>query len=200
MGPRLIREVCEAVCGSCEVILGIPAGPIPYWPSLSLWRSVNTSMKIISKILTVFATSTFIVMCSVVFLEVIFRHFLLKPLVWSEELARIMLIWTVFSGAAALLIRGEHIALEFLLEKATGKVGTCLRIFNSLIVAIFLACMVIGSYRMIHITWVVRAESVPIIRMAYQYTVVFVGAVVMFLFTLGSLYRILKDLSKRWVS
>lgn len=161
---------------------------------------MNTIMKTISKILTVFATSTFIVMCSVVFLEVIFRHFLLKPLVWSEELARIMLIWTVFSGAAALLIRGEHIALEFLLEKATGNIAACLRIFNSLVGAIFLACVVIGSYRMIHITWVVRAESVPIIRMAYQYTVVFVGAVVMLLFTLDSLYRILKGLLKQRAS
>ncbi|NIM97742.1 MAG: TRAP transporter small permease subunit [candidate division Zixibacteria bacterium] len=157
-------------------------------------------MKTMSKILTAFATSTFIVMCSVVFLGVIFRHFLLQPLIWSEELARIMLIWTVFSGAAAVLIRGEHIALEFLLEKATGKVGAYLKIINSLIVAIFLACMVVGSYRMIHITWVVRAESVPIIRMAYQYIVLFVGAVVMFLYNLGSLYRILRDLSKQRMS
>ena len=155
-------------------------------------------MKTISRILTVFATTTFTIMCTVVFLGVIFRHFLSLPLVWSEELARIMLIWTVFSGAGAIMIRGEHIALEFLLEKLPEKYGEWLRILNSFIVLAFLACLLIGSFRMIQITWVVRAESVPIIRMAYQYIVIFTGAVVMFLFTLITVARMLKAaLSKK---
>lgn len=155
-------------------------------------------MRIVSKILTVFATITFSIMCTVVFLEVIFRHFLSMPLVWSEELARIMLIWTVFSGAGAILIRGEHIALEFLLDKLSGKPAEWMRILNLLIGISFLVCLLIGSFRMIQITWVVRAESVPIIRMAYQYIVIFTGAAVMFLFSLGSVYRMLKRvLSKK---
>jgi len=151
-------------------------------------------MKTISKILTVFATTTLSIMCTVVFLGVIFRHFLSLPLVWSEELARIMLIWTVFSGAGAILIRGEHIALEFLLEKMSGKPAEWLRILNVLIGLSFLACLLIGSFRMIQITWVIRAESVPIIRMAYQYIVLFTGTAVMFLFSLGAVFRMLKAL------
>lgn len=149
-------------------------------------------MKTISRVLTVFATTTFSIMCSVVFLGVIFRHFLSLPLVWSEELARIMLIWTVFSGAGAIMIRGEHIVLEFLLEKLPPKYGEWLRIFNSFIVLAFLTCLLVGSFRMIQITWVVRAESVPIIRMAYQYIVIFTGAAVMFLSTLITVVRMLK--------
>jgi len=151
-------------------------------------------MKTISKILTVFATTTLSIMCTVVFLGVIFRHFLSLPLVWSEELARIMLIWTVFSGAGAILIRGEHIALEFLLDKMSGKPAEWLRILNVLICIAFLACLLIGSFRMIQITWVIRAESVPIIRMAYQYIVLFTGTAVMFLFSLGAVFRMLKAL------
>ncbi len=151
-------------------------------------------MKTISKILTVFATTTLSIMCTVVFLGVIFRHFLSLPLVWSEELARIMLIWTVFSGAGAILIRGEHIALEFLLEKMSGKAAEWLRVLNVLIALSFLACLLVGSFRMIQITWVIRAESVPIIRMAYQYIVLFTGTAVMFLFSLGAVFRMLKAL------
>ena len=111
-----------------------------------------------------------------------------------------MLIWTVFSGAGAILIRGEHIALEFLLEKLPPKNGEWLRILNSFIVLAFLSCLLIGSFRMIQITWVVRAESVPIIRMAYQYIVIFTGAVVMFVYTLKDVFRMLKAvLSKKAV-
>jgi len=155
-------------------------------------------MKLISKILSAFATVTFSTMCIVVFLEVIFRHFLSLPLVWSEEFARIMLIWTVFSGAGALMIRGEHIALEFLLEKLPGKFGEWLRILNALIILSFLACLLVGSFKMIEITWVIRAESVPVLRMAYQYIVLFTGAAVMFAFTLGSVYRMIRSaLSKK---
>jgi TRAP-type C4-dicarboxylate transport system permease small subunit len=152
-------------------------------------------MKLISKTLTIFATTTFSLMCIVVFLEVIFRHFLSKPMVWSEEFARIMLIWTVFSGAGSIFIRGEHIALEFLLDKLNGKIRAYLRILNGMIVIIFLSCMLVGSFKMIQITWVIRAESVPIIRMAYQYIVLFVGTSIMFAFMLISLYRMLKALS-----
>ena len=47
---------------------------------------------------------------------------------------------------------------------------------------------------MIQITWVIRAESVPIIRMAYQYIVLFTGTAVMFLFSLGAVFRMLKAL------
>jgi len=155
-------------------------------------------MTLISKILTAFATITFSIMCTVVFVEVIFRHFLSLPLVWSEELARIMLIWTVFSGAGAVLIRGEHIALEFLLENLPEKFSDWLRIINSLIVLIFLVCLLVGAFRMIQITWVIRAESIPIIRMAYQYIVLFTGAGVMFVFTLGAVTKMLKAvLSKK---
>jgi len=157
-------------------------------------------MKRIGNILTAFATLTFSTMCGVVFLGVIFRHFLSLPLIWSEELARIMLIWTVFSGAAAILIRGEHIALEFLLEKLPPKPANGLRVFNSLIAICFLICLLIGSFRMIRITWVVRAESVPIIRMAYQYIVIFTGTAVMVVSSAGSVWRMLKTaLSKKAV-
>jgi len=149
-------------------------------------------MKAISRVLTVFATITFSTMCGVVFLGVIFRHFLSLPLVWSEEFARIMLIWTVFSGAAAVLIRGEHIAVEFLLEKFPAKAGDWLRILNAFIVLSFLACLLVGSFQMVRITWVVRAESVPIIRMAYQYIVLFTGAAVMFVYTLKDIGRKVK--------
>lgn len=155
-------------------------------------------MTLISRILTAFATITFSIMCTVVFVEVIFRHFLSLPLVWSEELARIMLIWTVFLGAGAVLIRGEHIALEFLLENLPEKFSDWLRIINSLIALIFLVCLLVGAFRMIQITWVIRAESIPIIRMAYQYIVLFTGAAVMFVFTLGAVIKMLKAvLSKK---
>ena len=128
-------------------------------------------MKTISKILTVFATTTLSIMCTVVFLGVIFRHFLSLPLVWSEELARIMLIWTVFSGAGAILIRGEHIALEFLLEKMSAKPAEWLRILNVLIALSFLACLLVGSFRMIQITWVRShyPDGIPVHRPLYGY-------------------------------
>ena len=93
---------------------------------------------------------------------------------------------------------GSMAEKKFLLGKLPSKFGDWLRIINSLIALAFLACLLVGAFRMIQITWVIRAESVPIIRMAYQYIVLFTGAVVMFLFTLGAVFRMLQAvLSKK---
>lgn len=147
-------------------------------------------MRLIERIFTTFACTTFSLMCIAIFLSVVFRHFLAQPLTWSEELSRIMLIWTVFIGAAAVFLRGEHIAVDFLSKRLQGRAATTMRFVHAILILLFLACVLVGAYQMIGLTWVVRAESVPIIRTAYQYIIVVVAVAVMMVSTLIEIARI----------
>jgi TRAP-type C4-dicarboxylate transport system permease small subunit len=149
-------------------------------------------MRFIERVLTTFACTTFSLMCLAVFLSVVFRHFLAQPLTWSEEFSRIMLIWTVFIGAAAVFIRGEHIAVDFLSERLRGWAAVLMRLAHALLTVLFLSCLLIGAYQMIGLTWVVRAESVPIIRTAYQYVIVVIAAAVMLVSTILEISQIVR--------
>ena len=52
--------------------------------------------------------------------QVFFRYVLNSPLAWTEELARIALIWLVFWGSAIAFRKNEHLTLT-LFTQALGK-------------------------------------------------------------------------------
>jgi TRAP-type C4-dicarboxylate transport system permease small subunit len=53
-----------------------------------------------------------IVMTAVVSLQVVFRYVLIRPLYWSEELARYLFVWLSVFGAALALQKRGHFGLE----------------------------------------------------------------------------------------
>jgi TRAP-type C4-dicarboxylate transport system permease small subunit len=53
------------------------------------------------------------VMTLVVFLQVVYRYVLVRPLYWSEELARYMFVWLSMFGAALGLQKQGHFGLDF---------------------------------------------------------------------------------------
>jgi TRAP-type C4-dicarboxylate transport system permease small subunit len=53
------------------------------------------------------------VMTLVVFLQVVFRYVLGRPLYWSEEMARYLFVWLSVLGAALGVQKGGHFGLDF---------------------------------------------------------------------------------------
>ena len=70
-------------------------------------------VKVLDKVIGVFL----IVIVVVTFLQVLFRYFVNKPLMWTEELARASGIWMVMVGAALAQKDNKHIGMEILPEK-----------------------------------------------------------------------------------
>jgi len=54
----------------------------------------------------------FIAMTAIIFLQVIFRYFLLQSLSWSEEVARYLFVWLTFLGASVVARSRSHIMVE----------------------------------------------------------------------------------------
>jgi len=63
------------------------------------------------------ATICVVSMVVVLFLQVFTRYVLRAPLYWSEELARIILIWSVFLGADFSFRSGTHMRIDILSKK-----------------------------------------------------------------------------------
>jgi TRAP-type C4-dicarboxylate transport system permease small subunit len=60
------------------------------------------------------------VMTLVVFLQVVFRYVLGRPLDWSEEMARYLFVWLSILGAALGVQKGGHFGLDFLQRMMPG--------------------------------------------------------------------------------
>ncbi len=74
--------------------------------------------------------------------QVVFRYALDRPLVWSEELSKLLLVWLVFLGAAAVAFDGRHLDVDVVFRAVPPPVRRGLRAFNLAAALFFLAAMV----------------------------------------------------------
>jgi TRAP-type C4-dicarboxylate transport system permease small subunit len=68
--------------------------------------------KIFAKIVDWFAALAVMVMTSLVFFQVANRYVIGWVVPWTEEVSRILFIWTTFVGAYIALKKNSHIAVE----------------------------------------------------------------------------------------
>ncbi|WP_145288929.1 TRAP transporter small permease [Pirellulimonas nuda] len=66
-------------------------------------------------------------------------HFGLSPSLWTEELARLLLIWVTFLGAAVGFARREHLGLDYFANKLHPDARRTLACVSELIVIAFAA-------------------------------------------------------------
>jgi TRAP-type C4-dicarboxylate transport system permease small subunit len=67
----------------------------------------------------------------------VFRRYVLgKPLTWSDELSGFLVVAIVMLGAAEVLRRGEHVSVDILSERASGRKRKLLDFWANLSVAI----------------------------------------------------------------
>jgi TRAP-type C4-dicarboxylate transport system permease small subunit len=101
-----------------------------------------------------------LLMCAlttIVFVGVVYRYVLLAPIPWTEEVARLCLVWVTFVGAYLAMRRGLHIMMDTLYD-LFGPRGR--RVCDALglgVLAVFLAVLVWYGTRYAAAFW--RAPS-----------------------------------------
>ncbi|MBK1698163.1 TRAP transporter small permease [Rhodovibrio salinarum] len=67
--------------------------------------------------------------------------------IWTEELARYALIWSVLLAGAAALRRGEHMQIRIVVDRLPPRVAVVVQTFRRLVVlAILIFMTVMGAY------------------------------------------------------
>jgi TRAP-type C4-dicarboxylate transport system permease small subunit len=129
-------------------------------------------------------------MAVVVLLQVIFRYVINLPLFWTEELARYCLVWSSLLGSAVAVKRGQHIAVDIFMEHMPPMLRRWLTITAFISVAAILTIILWGGIQLVAIT---RAQISPALRvsMSVPYLAVPVGAALMLLHTIASIFETL---------
>jgi TRAP-type C4-dicarboxylate transport system permease small subunit len=110
--------------------------------------------------------------------QVIARFVLEQPSIWSEEVLRRLLIWTVMLGAAAAFRRGALVSVDVALRASEGRAwGRWLRLGITSITLAFLGVLAWFGF---DLAWRIRFQTFASLElsMAWAYLAIPVGALV----------------------
>ncbi|UCF90115.1 MAG: TRAP transporter small permease [Desulfobacterales bacterium] len=114
------------------------------WDFLS--AKVNTGVSWICIVLIIFMTVEVIV-------AVFFRYALDAPIKWGEELARLVMVWAGLLGISIALREGEHIGLEVLTARLSGRVLAGCNLAAHGLVGLFLVVLLVWGIQIAQAAW-----------------------------------------------
>ena len=82
--------------------------------------------------------------------DVVMRYFFNRPMIWTAEVARIMLLYMAFLGTAWVSRRGGHVTVDILFIRLSSRNQRIIRIISSIIGVII--CLVFVWYGT-QVTW-----------------------------------------------
>ena len=115
---------------------GAPSEDVPH-----LITAVETEAAIKPYPEDVIAFAIFWILAGVVFLQFFTRYVLNDSMAWTEEIARYLLIWVTFIGAATAMRRGTHIGVEAVLHFMPPRAAVGLRFVIDIITVGFVALL-----------------------------------------------------------
>jgi TRAP-type C4-dicarboxylate transport system permease small subunit len=88
-----------------------------------------------------------------VIVAVFFRYALDSPIKWGEELARLIMVWAGLLGVSIALKDGEHIGVEVLTGRLSGKPLVWCNLITHLLVGLFLVVLVVWGIQISKAAW-----------------------------------------------
>jgi TRAP-type transport system small permease protein len=117
-------------------------------------------------------------MTTIIFVSVIFRYVLNRPLAWTEELASLLFAWVTFVGAFVGFRSRSHIAIDTLAVFLPGAARRAIQRVADVIVLCVLGLFVWQGTRLCLTTWGLEFPAMEISR-GYLYLSLPLGATLM---------------------
>lgn len=95
----------------------------------------------INRIVEVFVVILASLMTIVILLGVFFRYVLLKPLPWSEDLGRYLMIWLALFAVGLVMHHRRHVAVRIFVDLLPSKMNLLMRLLANSIVVVFAILM-----------------------------------------------------------
>jgi len=122
--------------------------------------------------------------------QVFFRFVLGSPLIWSEELARFLLIWMTMLGSAVLSYDDSHLAVTAFIERLSPKARLIFDVLNKLIIVFMLIFSSFYSYKLIKASYFTSSGALNI-SFAIWRAAAPVGCILMAIYTI---YRLVQNI------
>lgn len=130
-----------------------------------------------------------VAMVIIVIMQIVFRYVLNDSLIWTEELAKTMMVWTAFLVAPWAYRVGANVRIEIFVSELPKALQRAMELFLNLFVFWIVIVFLWESFGFWQRGLTVRADSLPI-QVAWFYTVV---PVAFFLMLLAGIERLLRN-------
>lgn len=137
------------------------------------------------------ALGFFWVLAAMVFLQFFTRYFMSKSPIWTEEVARYLLICVTFLGAPMAVRRNSHIFVEFFYRFISKKAGRALITVVDILKIIYFLIGARLAFILIPQMKIHALSSIPL-SLSYIYMVVFAGFILM-------LFRSIQVARRHWL-
>ena len=112
-------------------------------------QAIKTFLLRLTQAIVVIMLLTIVVVLSA---QIVARYLFEAPLVWSEELVLILLLWITFLGSALCLNLRGHISIDFVVQKMPEHIQRAAQLFTAILMVVFCAVLVYGGWLMIQAT------------------------------------------------
>ncbi len=126
--------------------------------------------------------------------QVASRYLLASPSSFTDELAAFLLIWVGILGGAYVYGKGEHLAIDILVERSGSKMKRVLKIAIECVVLSFsFTVMVIGGVWLVYTRFLLDVESAALqLNWGYVYLVIPISGVLICYYTVENLLNLKK--------
>jgi len=128
--------------------------------------------------------------------QVLFRYVLQVPLLWTEDLARVLFVVSMFLGMAIALREREHIVVDFLLVRIPGRLRQAVLLGFDAAVLLLLLFLLAGAVRMVGSTWSTYLVSLTWVRNGHLYLVEAIAICLMLAYLVADMGRRAAALAK----
>lgn len=127
--------------------------------------------------------------------QVVSRYVFQAPSSFTDELSRYMLIWLGMLGAAYVAGKNEHLAIDILPQKLTGKGKMRVLIFiHIVIVAFVIPVMILGGGNLVYITFVLEQKSATLqVPLAYVYAIIPLSGILILYYQISNIQYLLAN-------
>lgn len=126
--------------------------------------------------------------------QIVARYVLAAPLVWSEELALVLMVWITFVGSALILESEDHVSIDMLAEMAPPRLAGLLALLSAVLIAGFSAALTWGAWKIIAIVKTSTMAGLGV-SVAWQYAGVLIGGGLLFLVSCELIAKALRRLA-----
>lgn len=142
----------------------------------------------VNRMLNAFGVVLFILIFTVVLVQVFMRYVLGSPLVWSEELARYLFIWVSYLGWVFASRAGTHIRISAFFDALPAPVKQTVWVAHQILIIVFAVILGWLGYRM-----VLKNLDVPTVTLFFTYSVVYaVVPLASFLILFQTVYDVIR--------
>ena len=132
------------------------------------------------------------IMCITLLLQVLFRYVFKISATWTEEVALITFVYSIFIGASLVVMESKHIGFDALVTLFREDFKFIVRLFSHIAVTLFLLVMIYAGYKLV-LAGRTSVSTMLRIPMSSLYAIVPVTGFTMLLHSISASIRELTD-------